>query len=414
MTSGRLQRIAGGIGIVLFWAALQPAALAQQLASGGVESLFKENAKAVVLIRLLDAEGATVALGSGFIVGSSGVIVTNHHVIEPVSDGRLVVKLSQGDVYDDVWVIHDDPRRDFAVIRIKASELPSIKLGSVDETSIGQQVLAIGNPLGLEQTLTVGIVSSIRLEPESGYRFIQHQAPISSGSSGGPLLNMRGEAIGVNTFIIQGGQNLNGAVPVDYIKPYVQDTAGVTYAEYARSLAPPPAENPPSLPKPLTAAWKTYSDAKHGISFRIPENWQFIEEAVGDSQSAFSGTVHSNPPGNANQPQDSIHVNLRIETRDAAADLPAAAKSEHESIAKVAGNARTVSTRFFEDRHYAGFYWLWAAPESNLVGFDAVMFTASNKYGLHGTCYSSNPISCARTFEDFFDSFAFPGLVQIR
>ncbi len=195
------------------------------------------------MIRMLDASGKRLSLGSGFVVSPSGVIVTNHHVIEPKKPGaRLVVKLPNGDLYDDVWVVHDDERRDLAVLLIKAVGLPSIKLGDSDKVEVGEQVVAIGNPKGLERTFTAGIVSSVRPMPGEGYRFIQHQTPISPGSSGGPLLNMNGEVVGINTFILfyqQGTQNLNGAVPVNYIKAYLQDPPKMTYEQYARTRAIP-------------------------------------------------------------------------------------------------------------------------------------------------------------------------------
>jgi branched-chain amino acid transport system substrate-binding protein len=197
--------------------------------------IYRQTAPAVVLIQLVDRSGNAAALGSGFVVSPSGVIVTNHHVIEPKPGLRLVVKVQSGDTYDEVWVIHDDTRRDFAVLSVKAAGLPVLGLGDSDKVEVGEQVVALGNPKGLERTYTEGIVSAIRSMPEKGYRFIQHQAPISPGSSGGPLLNTSGEVIGINTFFVQGGQNLNGAVPINYVKPYLQDAPSLTYEDYART-----------------------------------------------------------------------------------------------------------------------------------------------------------------------------------
>ncbi len=217
-----------------------------------LQQLFKQNAPAVVLITQLDAAGKWTSLGSGFVVSSSGVIVTNNHVIAPNAGAvKLTIKLPRGDVYTDVRIIYTEARRDFAVLSIKATGLPTLKAGDSDAVEVGDQVVAIGNPQGLELTFTSGIVESVRLDPSNGYRFIQHQAPISPGSSGGPLLNMKGEVIGINTFSIKDAQNLNGAIPINYVKPYFGDAAEVAWEKYAHvSAVAPPAQAPPPATAP--------------------------------------------------------------------------------------------------------------------------------------------------------------------
>lgn len=251
-----------------------------------LQQIFKENAPAIVVIRLMDATGKQLALGSGFVVSPSGVIVTNHHVIEPKPGARLVVKLPNGDTYEDVWVIHDEERRDLAVLSIKAAGLPTVKVGDSDKVEVGEQVVAIGHPKGLEMTFTVGIVSAIRPMPGKGYRFIQHQTPISPGSSGGPLLNMNGEVVGINTFGFEGGQNLNGAVPVNYVKAFLQDPPKMTYEQYARSRGvPTPEERKPS--PPASTALRTYRNEKHGFSFKYPQVWDATKQQ--DSREHESG-----------------------------------------------------------------------------------------------------------------------------
>lgn len=221
-----------------------------------LQQLFKQNSPAVVLITQVDAAGKWTSLGSGFVVSSSGVIVTNNHVIAPdATAARLTIKLPRGDVYTDARVIYTETRRDFAVLSIKASGLPTLKVGDSDTVEVGDQVVAIGNPQGLELTFTSGIVESVRVDPDRGYRFIQHQAPISHGSSGGPLLNMKGEVIGINTFTIKDAQNLNGAIPINYIKPYFGDAPTMTWEEYARiSAAPPRPTAPPAQAAPPAPA----------------------------------------------------------------------------------------------------------------------------------------------------------------
>lgn len=222
-----------------------------------LQQLFKQSAPAVVLIAQFDAAGKRTSLASGFVVSPSGVIVTNHHVISPDQGAvRIVVKLPRGDVYTDVRIVYAEARRDFAVLSLKATGLPTLKTGDSDTVEVGDQVVAIGNPMGLDLTFTSGIVENVRIDPAKGYRFIQHQAPISPGSSGGPLLNMRGEVVGINTFHIQDAQNLNGAVPIKYVKPYFGDSAKMTWEEYAHVSAtiPPPQPAPaPATPAPQPA-----------------------------------------------------------------------------------------------------------------------------------------------------------------
>ncbi len=204
----------------------------------------------MVLIAQVDAAGKRTSLGSGFIVSSSGVIVTNNHVIAPDEGAvKLTIKLPRGDVYTDVRIIYTETRRDFAVLFIKATGLPTLKVGDSDLVEVGDQVVAIGNPKGLELTFTSGIVGSVRLDPSNGYRFIQHQAPISPGSSGGPLLNLKGEVIGINTFTFKDAQNLNGAIPINYVRPYFGDAPGATWEKYAKvSAVVPPVQTPAATP----------------------------------------------------------------------------------------------------------------------------------------------------------------------
>src|SRR3989441_10150013 len=249
-----------------------------------LQQLFKLSSPAVVLIQQLDAAGKWTSLGSGFVVSPSGVIVTNNHVIAPDAGAvKLTIKLPRGDVFTDVRVIYTEARRDFAVLSIKALGLPTLKVGDSDAVEVGDQVVAIGNPEGLELTFTSGMVESVRLDPSQGYRFIQHQAPISHGSSGGPLLNMKGEVVGINTFTIKDAQNLNGAIPINYVKPYFTDAPTMTWEEFARkSATPPPAQTPPpaatspSPPPPPPGGATSSPGAFFGsVSFYRPQDEAF-------------------------------------------------------------------------------------------------------------------------------------------
>jgi len=151
------------------------------------------------------------AIGSGFIVDKSGYIVTNAHVIEDAS--RITVKLNNGQEFL-AKVIGSDEETDLAVLKIDAgAELPAVRLGNSDESKVGEWVLAIGSPFGLSRTVTAGIISQTRREtPQSTafQRFIQTDAAINKGNSGGPLVNMNGDVIGVNSQIATSTGDYNG------------------------------------------------------------------------------------------------------------------------------------------------------------------------------------------------------------
>ncbi len=154
------------------------------------------------------------SLGSGFIISKDGYIVTNNHVVEGADE--IKVKLANGKKYH-AKVIGRDPKTDVALIKIKAHNLVPLKIGNSDDLKVGNWVVAIGSPFGLEQTVTAGIVSAKgRIIGEGPYDdFIQTDASINPGNSGGPLLNMDGEVVGINTAIIKSGQGIGFAIPSD-------------------------------------------------------------------------------------------------------------------------------------------------------------------------------------------------------
>lgn len=161
------------------------------------------------------------SLGSGFIIDKEGNIITNNHVIEGASEIR--VRLSNEKEFE-AEVIGRDPKTDLALIRIKSwKDLPIVELGDSDKLDIGEWVMAIGNPFGLSQTVTVGIVSAKGRVIGSGPYddFIQTDASINPGNSGGPLFNMRGEVVGINTAIVATGQGIGFAIPINVAKEIV-------------------------------------------------------------------------------------------------------------------------------------------------------------------------------------------------
>ncbi len=163
------------------------------------------------------------SLGSGIIYDKEGYIITNNHVVERASE--ITVKLHDGSEYD-AKVIGTDPKTDLALIKIEADKpLPTLSLGDSDALQVGEWVIAIGNPFGLEHTVTVGVVSAKgRVIGTGPYDdFIQTDASINPGNSGGPLLNTSGEVVGINTAIVAAGQGIGFATPSNIARRVIED-----------------------------------------------------------------------------------------------------------------------------------------------------------------------------------------------
>lgn len=162
------------------------------------------------------------SLGSGFIISKDGFIVTNNHVIANADE--ISVNLQGVDEPLPATIIGRDPETDLALLKIDADhDLPVLTFGDSDKTKVGQWVMAIGNPFGLDHTVTAGIVSAKGRFLNSGPfdDFIQTDASINPGNSGGPLLNLHGEVIGINTAIIASGQGIGFAIPSDMARKVI-------------------------------------------------------------------------------------------------------------------------------------------------------------------------------------------------
>ncbi|MBI4716071.1 MAG: DegQ family serine endoprotease [Nitrospirae bacterium] len=173
----------------------------------------------------------TQSLGSGFLISREGLILTNHHVIENAE--RIIVRLNDEREFT-AEVIGRDHKTDLALIRIRGEgDFPVVPLGDSSDLEVGDWVLAIGNPFGLEHTVTAGIVSAKGRVIGSGPYddFIQTDASINPGNSGGPLFNTRGEVVGINTAINASGQGIGFAIPINMAKtllPQLQESGKVT------------------------------------------------------------------------------------------------------------------------------------------------------------------------------------------
>ena len=162
------------------------------------------------------------SLGSGFIISSDGYILTNNHVISRATKIRVKL-LYTGEVYD-AEVVGSDPKTDVALLKIKASrKLPTVALGDSDNIKVGDWVLAVGNPFGLNGTVTWGIISAKgRVIGQGPYdHFLQTDAAINPGNSGGPLVDMNGKVVGINTAIVASGQGIGFAVPINIAKKLI-------------------------------------------------------------------------------------------------------------------------------------------------------------------------------------------------
>ena len=176
------------------------------------------------------------ALGTGFVISSDGYIVTNNHVVDGADE--IIVKMKGGKEYP-AKLIGTDKKVDVALLKVKAKGLETVTLGDSDAARVGDWVLAIGNPFGLGQTVTAGIVSAKgRVIGAGPYdHFIQTDAAINPGNSGGPLFNLKGQVIGMNTAIYSrsgGNLGIGFAIPVNMIKPIVDELRRTGHVTRAR------------------------------------------------------------------------------------------------------------------------------------------------------------------------------------
>jgi S1-C subfamily serine protease len=236
--------------------------------------------KSVVLLKGVTDSGSV--LGSGFVLSPDGKIATNLHVIRDMKSGG--VQLASGEVYDNLLVLGFDDRKDVAIVKIAGFDLPAIELGNSNQVQAGEPVIAIGSPSGLQGTVTAGVVSAIRDDPFSGgYKVIQTDAASNPGNSGGPLLNTRGQVIGVITSKLRASEGLNFAVPINYVRG-LMDSAGtpMTLSEFRAKLSAIPVDafkTQESFP----TNWKSMTSG-NTYTVRKEPDVVYVERVLSDAQ----------------------------------------------------------------------------------------------------------------------------------
>lgn len=200
-------------------------------------AIVEKSGRAVVLIAALK-DGVEVGLGNGFLVTADGVIITNHHVLK--GSYPAIVKTINGTIYDEIDIIDFNERQDIAILKIKGFDMPVIQLGNSNNVRVGEKILIIGNPNGLENTIADGLIFDVR-QSGKGYVLQQLTAPIHAGTSGGPVLNEQGAAIGIATRSDALGRDLSFSVPINYARGMLDGPVKYSLKEFA-SIA-----NRPSL-----------------------------------------------------------------------------------------------------------------------------------------------------------------------
>ncbi len=202
----------------------------------GYTRLIKKVQPAIVTIQTYDRSGEERGLGSGFFINDKGHLVTNYHVVK--DSYYAIIKLSDGKeskIYTDK-AIGIDRKADLVKIHVKSQKAPINYLKIAESPpEVGERIVVVGSPFGLEQTVTDGVISGLRQVDD--LKFIQISAPISPGSSGGPVVNLKGEVVGVATFYLKGGQNLNFAIPASKILSLGEEAEQIDLAK--RVIEPP-------------------------------------------------------------------------------------------------------------------------------------------------------------------------------
>jgi S1-C subfamily serine protease len=227
------------------------------------------------------------ATGSGVLLSETGLIVTNAHVIAGAH--TVSVKLASGETFEAAGAQDYDPRLDLALIVIPGFGLPQAELGNSDSIAVGDRLFAVGAPLGLEQTVTDGILSAVRID--NGVRRLQTSTPVAPGSSGGPLTDTKGRVVGIIVSGIRGNgaENLNFAIPINVVRGKVALLAGRAFTPFTQ-LAYAPGDNTGS-PGVLGASAASAPNSGLNLKFESLEGVNAYSEQPGDKGWSFKTTT---------------------------------------------------------------------------------------------------------------------------
>lgn len=221
-----------GLSTMFVCLIISPFALAQdlseRLAEDGVPELYQKASASTVLLRLMKRNGK-VGIGTGFFIPSSThtYIVTNYHVVIGATQGTANI-VNKAETYPIEGIVAKDPENDLAILQVVIPGIKPLPLGDSDKMKEGMRVYTVGNPKGLEGTFSEGYISSISRRTANNKKRLQFTAPISRGSSGGPLLNRDQEVIGIAYMSYIDGQDLNFAIPSNYVKELLKAEGLVT------------------------------------------------------------------------------------------------------------------------------------------------------------------------------------------
>jgi S1-C subfamily serine protease len=243
----------------------------------------------VLTIVASNLAGTAVSQGSGFILSSDGLAGSNYHVIKGATEA--IAECCNGRVFEIRSVEGADLEKDLVVFQLyergrtdKPQNLPYVTLGSSKDLSVGDKVIAVGSPQGLENTISDGILSAVR--EYKSIRYLQITAPISPGSSGGPVLNDSGRMVGIATFQFEKGQNLNFAVDADHIRPLLDQHFGISLAEFQSVVRG--SQRPQSS---VTTRNTETVAAPNSSQIATPNSTETVEEP--SFTGAFGGIVHN-------------------------------------------------------------------------------------------------------------------------